>query len=46
MTDFRAQQLFGHSVLVMSREDLTRSKAAAGRTKDLLDLEALRSMKS
>lgn len=37
-----SMDLFGHSVLVLGREDLLRAKAAAGRAKDLLDLEALR----
>lgn len=37
--------LFEREVLVISREDLLRAKAAAGRAKDLLDLEALRALK-
>lgn len=37
--------LFEREVLVISREDLLRAKAAAGRAKDLLDLEALRTLK-
>lgn len=34
--------LYGTPVKVLSLEDLIRSKAAAGRAKDLIDLEALR----
>lgn len=35
-------EVYGVTVRLMSLEDLIRSKAAAGRAKDLLDLEALR----
>lgn len=35
---------FGVTFKLMSLEDLMRSKAAAGRPKDLLDLEALRAL--
>jgi hypothetical protein len=35
-------ELFGAPVLVLALDDLIRSKAAAGRAKDLVDLEALR----
>jgi len=35
-------EAFGVSIRMISLEDLIRSKAAAGRPKDLLDLEALR----
>jgi hypothetical protein len=34
--------LFERELMVIAREDLLRAKAAAGRAKDLLDLEALR----
>lgn len=34
--------LYGATVRMLSLEDLIRSKAAAGRAKDLVDLEALR----
>ncbi len=37
-------EAFGLQVRLMSLEDLIRSKAAAGRPKDLLDLEALRAL--
>ncbi|MGQ0506008.1 MAG: hypothetical protein ACT4TC_11900 [Myxococcaceae bacterium] len=40
--DADTQQLFGHPTRIMARDDLIRAKAAAGRAKDLLDLEALR----
>lgn len=36
--------LHGQLVRVLSLEDLIRSKAAAGRAKDLIDLEALREL--
>jgi hypothetical protein len=36
--------LFGHEVKVIDLKTLIRSKAAAGRPKDLLDLEALRAI--
>lgn len=36
--------LYGAPVRVMSLADLIRSKAAAGRAKDLVDLEALRKL--
>lgn len=36
--------LYGLSVRVLSLDDLMRSKAAAGRAKDLIDLEALRAL--
>lgn len=36
------QDVFGHRIKIMSLDDLIRSKAAAGRAKDLIDLEALR----
>lgn len=39
-------ELYGAPVLILGFEDLVRSKAAAGRAKDLLDLEALRAMKA
>lgn len=35
----------GSTVLVMSYEDLVRSKQAAGRERDLLDIEALREVR-
>lgn len=35
-------ELHGHPVRILELEDLIRSKAAAGRAKDLVDLEALR----
>lgn len=37
--------LFDRQVLVISREDLLRAKAAVGRAKDLLDIEALRKLR-
>lgn len=37
-------ELYGHPVKLLSLEDLIRSKAAAGRAKDLVDLEALRAL--
>lgn len=36
--------LYGAAVRIMSLTDLIRSKAAAGRAKDLVDLEALRAL--
>jgi hypothetical protein len=36
--------LYGHRVRMLSLKDLIRSKAAAGRAKDLVDLEALRAI--
>ena len=36
--------LYGGEVRILSLEDLIRSKAAAGRAKDLVDLEALRAL--
>ena len=36
--------LYGANVRILSLEDLIRSKAAAGRAKDLVDLEALRAL--
>jgi predicted nucleotidyltransferase len=36
---------FGVAIRLMSLDDLIRSKAAAGRPKDLLDLEALRALR-
>lgn len=38
--------LYGSPVKLMALEDLIRAKAAAGRPKDLLDLEALRALKA
>jgi predicted nucleotidyltransferase len=38
-------EAYGVSVKLMSLDDLIRSKAAAARPKDLLDLEALRHLK-
>lgn len=38
------QDLYGHPVKMMSLDDLLRAKAATGRAKDLLDLEALRTI--
>lgn len=40
-----ATELYGHAVKLMSLDDLIRAKAAAGRAKDLIDLEALRALK-
>jgi hypothetical protein len=37
-------ELYGKRVRILCLEDLIRSKAAAGRAKDLIDLEALRSL--
>jgi predicted nucleotidyltransferase len=37
-------QLHGANVKILSLADLVRSKAAAGRAKDLVDLEALRTL--
>lgn len=34
--------IYGNAVKILSLDDLIRSKAAAGRAKDLIDLEALR----
>lgn len=39
-------ELYGHATKLISLDDLIRSKAAAGRPKDLLDLEALRALKN
>jgi hypothetical protein len=39
-------ELYGNAVDLMSLDDLIRSKAAAGRAKDLIDLEALRALKN
>lgn len=39
-------ELHGTSLRLMSLDDLIRSKAAAGRAKDLLDLEALRALRA
>jgi predicted nucleotidyltransferase len=39
-------EAFGVQVRLMSLEDLIRSKAAAGRPKDLLDLEALKALQN
>lgn len=36
--------LYGLQVKILSLDDLIRSKAAAGRAKDLIDLEALRAL--
>lgn len=38
--------LFGANVRILSLSDLIRSKAAAGRAKDLVDLEALRKLEA
>ncbi|MBI2391567.1 MAG: nucleotidyltransferase [Deltaproteobacteria bacterium] len=38
-------EVYGFSVKLISLDDLIRAKAAAGRPKDLLDLEALRALK-
>lgn len=38
-------ELYGRAVKLMSLDDLIRAKAAAGRAKDLLDLEALRALR-
>ncbi len=37
--------LYGEQIRLMSLEDLIRSTAAAGRAKDLLDLEALKALR-
>ena len=39
-------EIHGTRLKLMSLDDLVRSKAAAGRPKDLLDLEALRALKA
>lgn len=39
-------ELYGSAIKLMSLDDLIRAKAAAGRPKDLLDLEALRALKT
>ena len=39
-------ELYGTDVKLISLDDLIRAKAAAGRPKDLLDLEALRALKA
>jgi hypothetical protein len=39
-----AIELFGATVRILSLADLIRAKAAAGRAKDLVDLEALRAI--
>ena len=36
--------IYGSTIKVMALDDLIRAKAAAGRPKDLLDLEALRNL--
>ena len=36
--------IFGSQMKLLSLDDLLRSKAAAGRAKDLIDLEALRAL--
>ena len=38
--------LFGHDVLVLNLDGLEQAKRAAGRAKDLLDLEMIRALKS
>lgn len=38
--------LYGANVRILSLQDLIRSKAAAGRAKDLVDLEALRRLQA
>ena len=44
----QAEEITAYDVTfkLMSLDDLIRSKAAAGRAKDLLDLEALRTLRS
>lgn len=37
-------ELYGHPVKLISLSDLIRTKAATGRAKDLVDLEALRAL--
>jgi predicted nucleotidyltransferase len=37
-------EIYGAHVMLLSLEDLIRSKAAAGRAKDLVDLEALKAI--
>lgn len=39
-------ELYGRELALISLDDLIRAKAAAGRPKDLLDLEALRAVKA
>ena len=39
-------ELYGLTIKILSLEDLIRSKAAAGRAKDLVDLEALRALQA
>lgn len=39
-------ELYGATIRILSLADLIRSKAAAGRAKDLVDLEALRALEA